>query len=92
MARQLSDDELKQFAKLGAQARLEQIEVERRAILRAFPGLAAAKPAAAEAGEARAKAQAPSKKTRKRRKMTAAEKKASSERMKKIWAARKQQG
>jgi hypothetical protein len=89
MAKQLSDDELKRLAKLGAHARLEQLEVERRAILRAFPGLAAAKPAAAEA---RATAQAPSKKTRKRRKMTVAERKASSERMKKIWAARKQQG
>ncbi|HEX7485972.1 MAG TPA: hypothetical protein VF332_07455 [Vicinamibacterales bacterium] len=92
MASELSKDELKRLARLGAQARLQQIEEERRSILRAFPGLAAAiarqKPAETTAGTPAA--EAPKKKRRKRRKMTAAEKKAASERMKKVWAARRQ--
>ena len=37
MATQLSNEELKRLARLGAAARLAQIEDERRAILRAFP-------------------------------------------------------
>jgi hypothetical protein len=92
MAHELSNDELKRLARLGAVARLEQLEAERQAILRAFPGLAAGgrqRPAApAVPGEP--PAGAPKKKTRKRRPMTAEQKKAASERMKKYWAARKQ--
>jgi len=93
MAKELSQVELKRLARLGAVARLEQLEAERRAILRAFPGISLG---AARGGEAAkgpgAPAAAPKKKARKRRKMTAAEKKATSDRMKKYWAARKQQG
>jgi hypothetical protein len=94
MASELNRDELKRLARLGAQARLVQLDDERRSILRAFPGLAAtiARQAPAGGAAAEAKAEAPRKKARKRRKMTAAEKKAASERMKKFWAARKQQG
>jgi hypothetical protein len=91
MASELSKAELTRLARLGAQARLEQLEAERRSILRAFPELSptAARPGAA--GAAKAAEAPPKKKARKRRKMTAAEKKAVSERMKKFWAARKQQ-
>lgn len=88
MAKELSQVELKRLARLGAQARLAQIEAERRAILRAFPGLSAAP---AHEGQAGPPPSQPKKKARKRRKMTAAEKKAVSERMKKFWAARRQQ-
>lgn len=93
MAKDLSQVELTRLARLGAEARLEQIDAERRAILRAFPGLSLAAAREGHAGPAAGKAgAAPKKKARKpRRKATAAEKKASSERMKKIWAARKQQ-
>jgi hypothetical protein len=91
MAKKLSQAELHRLARLGAHARLEQIEAERRAILRAFPGLALVAAREGQAGPAAEKAgSAPKKKARKRRKMTAAEKKAVSERMKKFWAARKQ--
>jgi hypothetical protein len=94
MGKELSREELTRLARLGAQARLEQIDEERRNILRAFPGLAATiarqKPVAAGSGQPGAAA--PKKKSRKRRKMTAAEKKAASERMKAFWAARKQAG
>jgi hypothetical protein len=89
MATELTQVELKRLARLGAQARLDQIEAERRAILRAFPGLSLQAPAA---GGARAAQAAPKKKGRKRRKMTAEERKAVSDRMKKFWAGRKQQG
>ncbi len=91
MAKELSQVELKRLARLGAQARLAQIEAERRAILRAFPGLSFAPARGGQGGPADGHAEArPKKKARKRRKMTAAEKKAVSERMKKLWAARKQ--
>ncbi len=90
MASELSNAELRRLARLGAQARLEQIEEERRAILRAFPGLSLTAARQGQSGQKAAEA-APKKKARKRRKMTAAEKKAVSERMKKFWAARKQQ-
>ncbi len=94
MASELNRDELRRLARLGAQARLAQIDEERRSILRAFPGLAAtiARQAPAWNAPGEPKAGTPKKKARKRRKMTAAEKKAASERMKKFWAARKQQG
>ena len=92
MVSPLSKAELTRLARLGAQARLEEIEAERRAILRAFPGVSLAGARGGQAGPAASKADAaPKKKARKRRKMTAAEKKAVSERMKKFWAARKQQ-
>jgi hypothetical protein len=90
MATQLSNEELKRLARLGAAARLAQIDEERRAILRAFPGLSAAtgrQGGVTQAGDVPAAAP---KKARRRRKMTAAEKNAASERMKKYWAARKQ--
>ncbi len=93
MAKELGQVELKRLARLGAAARLEQLEAERRAILRAFPGLSLPAARGGDATQSSGQpAAAPKKKARKRRKMTAAEKKAVSERMKKFWAARKQQG
>jgi hypothetical protein len=88
VANQLGPEELKRLARLGAQARLEQIEAERSAILRTFPGLGATRVTIiAESG---VEAPAEASKRRKRRKMTAAEKQVASERMKKYWAARRQ--
>lgn len=90
MSAELTQIELKRLARLGAQARLDQIEAERRAILRAFPGLSLAAPAA---GRGKAAEAAPKKKkSRKRRQMTAEQRKAVSDRMKKFWAGKKQQG
>ena len=92
MASELSKAELTRLARLGAASRLDQLEAERRSILRAFPELSLGVARHGQAGAAAAGAEgAPKKKARKRRKMTAAEKKAVSERMKKFWAARKQQ-
>jgi hypothetical protein len=91
MAHELSTEELKRLARLGAAARLEQLEAERLAILRAFPGLAsAARPKRAAPTTGEPGATAPKKKARRRRPMTAEQKRAASERMKKYWAARKQ--
>ena len=95
MANELSMDTLKRLARLGARARLEEIEAERKSILRAFPGLTPA-PARLTATNAPAGQPAAEKRKtcgrRRRRKMTAAEKKVVSERMKKYWAARKAGG
>ena len=84
MATELSRDQLKRLARLGAQSRLTELRKEETAIRKAFPDLfrggRGAKPAPAAA---------PAKRTRKLRKMSAAEKRAVSERMKKYWAERR---
>lgn len=94
MANELSREQVQRLARLGAHARLEELDAERRAILRAFPGLSAQ---AARQGKAQA---APSvdtaggavpgkKAVRRRRKMSAEQRQAASERMRKFWAERR---
>ena len=92
MPNELNQEVLKRLAKLGAQARLEQIEAERRAILAAFPDLAA--PRRGRAAGARKQARkvetpAAAKPRRRRRKMTAAQRKEVSQRMTRYWAERR---
>ncbi len=85
MPEELSKEQLQRLARLGARARLDELEAERLAILRAFPGLSAG------AGDAKPKpdtAAAPGAR-RRRKKMPAAQRKAQSERMKKYWAERR---
>ena len=89
MAKELSKDVLTRLARLGAQARLDELEAERRAILRAFPGLAGGRKAA-EPSEEPPPAAKPARKPRKKRNLSAAARKAASERMKQYWAAKKQ--
>ena len=76
--------ELRQYALVGAQARLEAITAELEAIRQAFPELANGNvnPAQATAGDA------PSRR-RRRSRMSAAQRKAVGERMKKYWAERR---
>jgi hypothetical protein len=88
---QLTPEVVHRLAKLGAQARLEQIEGERRAILDMFPDLAPAqrgrrpgRPATAPESHVAA-----AKPARKRSRMSAAARKAVSERMRKYWADRR---
>ncbi len=91
MANELTRDQVQRLARLGAQARLDQLEIERRAILQAFPDLAGgrgprgrrpqAEPASAAPAAARAR--------RRRPRMSAAARKAVSERMRKYWAERR---
>lgn len=87
MATDLSRDQLKRLARLGATSRLEELRKEEAAIRAAFPDLfsggAGRRKAASKA------AAAPAKRKRRRRKMSAAEKRAVSERMKKYWAERR---
>jgi hypothetical protein len=72
--------ELLRLARLGAQARLNALQTEIQQIYRQFPGLKSGRgvklAASAPAGKGR-------------RKMSAAERKAVSERMTKYWAARR---
>ena len=78
----LDRQELFRLARLGAEARLRALEIERTQILRSFPGLkagaTAAPSGAAGAGPAR-----------RRRQMSAAERRSVSVRMKKYWAERR---
>jgi hypothetical protein len=95
VAKDLSRDELRILARLGAQRRLEELKREEAAIRAAFPDLAGTaagrargrrkgRAGAAADGDARARAKRPA-----RYKMSAAQKRAVSERMKKYWAARR---
>lgn len=81
----LNRDQLQRLARLGAQARLEELRQEEAAIRAAFPDLFR--------GRARgrtAAAGAPAKTVRRRRRgMSAAARKAVSERMRKYWAERR---
>jgi hypothetical protein len=81
---ELNKDDLRRLARLGAMKRLEDLKAEEAAIRGAFPELfragsrALAPPAAA-----------PRTKLKKRRPMSAGERKSVSERMKKYWAERR---
>ena len=90
MANELNREVLRRFAKLGAQARLEQIEMERKSILATFPDLVQ-RGGRRQAGTRRSPAAAAPKAVRRRR-MTAAQRKEVSVRMKKYWADRKKKG
>ena len=91
MAKQLTPEELRRLARLGAARRLEELRQEEAAIRAAFPGLETTSvgrrrgrpPASADTGAAGRK------RRRRRRKMSPAEKRAVSERMKKYWAERR---
>lgn len=88
MPNELTQEVLGRLAKLGAQARLEQIETERKAILSAFPDLVGRRPGR-KPGRKAAEAEAPAPKRRRRSKMSAEARKAVSVRMKKYWADRR---
>ena len=84
----LSTDQLRRLARLGAVARLEQLRAEETAIRAEFPELfgrgrrpAASAPAAAD--------RRPAEGRRRRRKMSPQARKAVSDRMRKYWAERR---
>ena len=77
----LNTEQLRRFARLGAMARLEQLRQEEAAIRAEFPELfGRGRRPEASAGAARGK---------RRRNMSAAARRAVSERMKKYWADRR---
>jgi hypothetical protein len=97
VATELSKDDMRRFARLGAMKRLDDIRREEAAIRQGFPELFAGdrapaakttkKGKASKAGKA-STAAAPAK-ARKRSTMSAAMRKEVSERMKKYWATRR---
>jgi hypothetical protein len=91
MAKGLSPTDLHRLARLGAAARLAELEREVAAIRGAFPGLKAASADAATplAPAFPAKSTAKAQKRGRKKPMSAAERKAVSERMKRYWADRR---
>jgi hypothetical protein len=88
VATDLTRDELHRLARLGALRRLEELRQEEAAIRAAFPDLGkGVRGRAGKRGASAVAAEAPAR--RRRRKMSNAEKKAVSERMKKYWAERR---
>lgn len=75
----LNQEQLRRLAQLGAKARLEELREEEAAIRAAFPDLFGRGRQGARASAA----------PRRRRRMSAANRKAVSERMRKYWAERR---
>ena len=84
----MTRDQMQQFARFGAEARLQAISQERDAILQAFPDLGRASAQANASLDGAAPARRASAPARKRRRMSAAQRKAVGERMKAYWAKR----
>ena len=84
MAEQLGRKEIQHYSRLGAEARLAALELEREAILRSFPDLAGRRNARGASAGARA-----GRARRRPSHMSAAARKAVSVRMKKYWASRR---
>lgn len=94
MAKKLTADELHRLARIGAAAKLAQLEREIAALKRAFPGLKAQRAPAAAPAAGPAPPQPPEPPARppsRRSPMSAAERKAVSERMKRYWDARRKE-
>lgn len=92
MAKELSKDDLRRFARLGAMRRLEDIRSEEAAIRAAFPELfrgGAAPAATSTPAKATRKAKKAKKAGGRRAGMSAEARRAVSERMKRYWAARR---
>ena len=82
--------DLKEYARLGAEARVAQLNAELAEIYRAFPGLRGGRGRqTAAAARASGEDAAPVRRRRRRKPMTAAQRKAVSARMKKYWAGRR---
>lgn len=87
---ELSHDQLQRLARLGAQARLEELRREEAAIRRAFPDLFGRRRGRPAAAQATAPAGTATRRRGGRRgHMSAAARKAQSERMKRYWAERR---
>jgi hypothetical protein len=92
MARGLTPTDMHRLARLGAAARLAELEREMASLRKAFPGLKAPPAEAAPSGAAPglpAKVSARASKRGRKKPMSAAERKAVSERMKRYWADRR---
>jgi hypothetical protein len=95
VAKKLTAADMHRLARLGAAAKLAQLEREIAALKRAFPGLkpqAAPVPAPPSDGAIHAAPGPPVPHHTRRTPMSAAERKAVSERMKRYWDARRKAG
>ena len=88
--------DMQQYARRGAEARIQDLNDELNAIYAAFPdlrrgvtGRSGRRPRAAGTSDVAGTASAPPQGARKRRKMSAAQRKAVGERMRRYWAARR---
>ena len=87
MAKKIAESELRSLALVGARARLSTLQAEVASLLATFPQLRSGRLArGASGGDA---APRKGKKPGRKRPMSAAEKKAVSERMRKYWAERR---
>jgi hypothetical protein len=82
----LSRQELQRLARLGAQARLEELRLEEAAIRRAFPDLFRGRRRGGGQTASDNSVAPPKRRRRRRSRMSPAARKAVSERMKKYWA------
>jgi hypothetical protein len=85
----MTRDQMQQFARFGAEARLQAISHERDAILQAFPDLGRASAQANASLDGATPARRASAPVRKRRRMSAAQRKAVGARMRAYWAKRR---
>jgi hypothetical protein len=95
VAKKLTEAEMHRLARIGAAAKLAQLEREIAALKRAFPGLkpqAAPVPAPPSDGAAQLAPSLPVPHHGRRAPMSAAERKVVSERMKRYWDARRKAG
>jgi hypothetical protein len=81
VAKKIGDSTLREFALVGARAKYAALQAELASLVATFPELAKGRGAKA--------AKAPGKKRGRKQPMTAAERKAVSERMRKYWAERR---
>jgi hypothetical protein len=87
---ELSREEIKRLARLGAQRRLQELRQEEAALRATFPDLEETGAAGGGRGRSRkAQGSARTAPAKRRRKMSAAARKAVSDRMKKYWASRR---
>ncbi|HWF83803.1 MAG TPA: hypothetical protein VG222_03110 [Vicinamibacterales bacterium] len=84
----LSNEQIQRLARLGAKARLEELRREEAAIRQAFPDLSGGR-ASGAGGRKSGAGPAPAAAPRTKRRMTAAARKAVSDRMRKYWAERR---
>jgi hypothetical protein len=90
MAKSLSQQDVRQYALVGAQARLEALRTEMQSLLGAFPELARKRgPGATRAVAAATKSTG--RRRGRRRAMSPEERREVSERMKRYWAARRKE-
>jgi hypothetical protein len=92
VAKKLTGEEMHRLARIGAAAKLAQLEREIAALKRAFPGLKAQRapaPAPAAGPVPPSPPGSPARPRSRRSPMSAAERKAVSERMKRYWDARR---